>query len=246
MNQTRLEKGLYWERAWSLVEGCSPCSPGCDHCWAAAQAHMRQNQANPKIAAANSGLTAPNGKFNGQVRFRDDLLEAPLKVKKPTVWAVWTDLFHETIPGLAILEVFKIIQKCPQHTFLILTKRARRLRIEAEATLSFLLGFAWPLSNVWLGVTVCEQDEADKKIPLLLQIPAVKRFISVEPMLEPLDLSSAGLPDWVICGPETGPRARPRDPAWVQALARQCQAAGVPFFDKAKKPLRRELPWAIK
>jgi len=103
----------------------------------------------------------------------------------------------------------------------------------------------WPLPNVWLGVTAENQEMADKRIPILLQIPAAVRFVSVEPMLGPVDLDSylivgtdhpgsimrKGI-DWVICGGETGPDARPVHPDWVRNLRDQCQASGVPFFFK--------------
>lgn len=126
--------------------------------------------------------------------------------------------------------------------------------------------YLWPLPNVWLGVTVCNQAEADAKIPLLLQTPATVRFVSVEPCLGPVDLghlswniidstaeknaltgktwiqgncgeSSQTLQgnrlDWVICGGETGPGARPMHPDWVRSLRDQCQGARVPFFFKS-------------
>ncbi len=74
---------------------------------------------------------------------------------------------------------------------------------------------------------------ADERIPILLQIPAAKHFVSVEPMLEPVHLFlERNALDWVIAGPETGPRARPTSIDWVRDLQRQCAAAGVPFFDK--------------
>jgi protein gp37 len=115
-----------------------------------------------------------------------------------------------------------------------------------------------PLPNVWLGVTVCNQAEADEKVPLLLQVPAAVRFLSVEPMLGPVELREGewaeacsrlgwlhdsvafnrapdhrdrGL-DWLIAGGETGPGARPVHPDWIRSLREQCRAAGVPFFFK--------------
>lgn len=120
----------------------------------------------------------------------------------------------------------------------------------------------WPLNNVWLGVTTENQARADERIPVLLQIPADVRFVSVEPMLEPVNLSKwiycyvcanngehfnpvygkieecpvcdgdRPILDWVICGGETGPGARPMHPDWVRNLRDLCQAAGVPFFFK--------------
>lgn len=104
----------------------------------------------------------------------------------------------------------------------------------------------WPLPNLWLGVTVCNQEEAEEKLPILMQIPAAKRFVSVEPMLEevtiPLIMNS--LPAWVICGAETGPRARPMNLQWARNLRDQCQAERIPFFFKKagnKKPIPDDL-----
>ena len=109
----------------------------------------------------------------------------------------------------------------------------------------------WPLSNVWLGVTAENQTRADERIPVLLQIPAAKRFVSIEPMLGPVDLQLVNMPDgddlgvslynhgcaagidWVICGGETGPGSRPMNPDWVRSLRDQCQTAGTPFFFKS-------------
>lgn len=109
----------------------------------------------------------------------------------------------------------------------------------------------WPLPNVWLGVTAENQAQADKRIPILLKIPAAVRWVSCEPLLGPINLGRLvwfreGFDppwfqqqfyrrrriDWVVCGAETGPGARPCDPEWVRSLRDQCQAAGVPFFFK--------------
>ena len=111
--------------------------------------------------------------------------------------------------------------------------------------------YLWPLPNLWLGVTACNQAETDAKIPRLLETPAAKRFVSVEPMLGPVDFSRVTCPDnlgidtqiwplhgkggldWVICGGETGPGARPMHPDWVRSLRDQCAGAQVPFFFKS-------------
>ena len=234
--QALIDKGIYWDKAWSLVTGCSAVSVGCDHCWSAAMTDRFHR---------DLGLTA-GPHYNGRVIFREDRLGLPLKVKKPTVWSLWTDLFHEQVTDFQICDAFKIMSQCPQHTFLILTKRAERLRA-AIGLVSFTMGFAWPLQNVWLGVSV---ETASKlwRIEALGKVRAAHRFCSFEPLLTDITAGCDHLDvlDWAVCGPETGPQARPYNPDWINSLYDQCQAAGVPFFDKSPTPLAREIPWEAK
>lgn len=223
----------------------------------------------------------------GQFILKERELCKPIKVKNPSIIGVqfMGDLFHHDVPDSFIDSVFAIMALRPDHTFLILTKRATRMKQYCTGTSwqrlsksafdmghEYLLGnfnvnqaleaceqiFRLPLPNVWLGVTAENQEQADKRIPILLQIPAAVRFVSVEPMLGPVDLrnlkydgdildamageylstdgSEAYVPwnklDWVICGGESGPRARPMHPDWVRSLRDQCVGAGVPFFFK--------------
>jgi protein gp37 len=215
----RLAEGRWWDRAWSLVEGCTPCSPGCDHCW----------------------LRAMERRFRGpdpesQVGFRDDRLSLPGRARKPAAWAVWSDLFHPAVKDLEISAALHCAGHASRHILVVLTKRPERM-----ARWSRWFG-DWP-RNVWAGVTVCNQAEADEKIPLLLQVPAAVRFVSYEPALGPVDLRYAAFNGtdslesleglhWVIAGGESGPGARPAHPDWFRSVRDQCQAAGVPFLFK--------------
>ena len=165
-----------------------------------------------------------------------------------------SDLFGEWVTNEMIDRVFHIMALCPQHIFQVLTKRPERM----EQYFGRDNPVHFPLPNVWLGVSVENQATADERIPLLLQTPAAVRFISAEPLLAPVDLLKTEylalktsrlkypfpfLPDeyrtkllhllnWVICGGESGPGARPMHPDWARSLRDQCAAAGVPFFMK--------------
>jgi len=206
------------------------------------------------------------------VTLHPERLNEPLKWKTPRRVFVCSmgDLFHEDVHPYDIMRIFNVMEKAKQHTFLVLTKRPekmlefyKRLRpgnvIPGPYFSITGIGEGWAGSpprlpdNIWLGITAENQQRANERIPILLQIPAAVRFVSVEPMLGPVDLSlsdgvdlsmsvGTGLKpgksylinslDWVICGGETGPGARPMHPDWVRSLRDQCQAAGVPFFFK--------------
>jgi protein gp37 len=152
-----------------------------------------------------------------------------------------SDMFHERTETEWRDAAYRTIGACPQHTFILLTKRP-------EIAERDILGkYSCPrlFPNVWLGVTVENQARADERIPILLRIPAAVRFVSVEPMLGPVDLREY-LPnlDWVIAGPETGAGARQCNPAWIADIAAQCEQAGVAFHDKREGAhcIRREWP----
>jgi protein gp37 len=227
-----IAKGRYWDLPWSLVGGCTPCSPGCDHCWSASMDHRFGRD-------LNGCLTGDDGKFNGQIVTHPERLSIPLKRRKPTVWAVWNDLYHESVSESFRVNAYGTMVPSKQHTFLILTKRAS---VMAEF-LSPHTCFKEPaFENIYHGLTVCNQAEADAKIPIFLWVPG-KKFLSIEPMLGPIDLqysafngadsieSLEGI-NAVIVGGETGPGARPLHPDWVRSVRDQCAAAGVPFFFK--------------
>ena len=176
-----ISKGRYWDLPWSLISGCTPCSPGCDHCWSAARAHRFKREGEP---GHTSGiLTDEHGCFNGAIVCHPERLSIPTRRRKPTVYAVWNDLFHEDVDVNFIEDALAVMTNCPQHTFLVFTKRSERLsKLMTKGCLRISRTDTWPIKNLWLGITVCDQQEADKKIPVFLQVPGGK-FLSIEPLL---------------------------------------------------------------
>lgn len=204
----------WWDKSITLVDGCTPVSDGCDHCWAAGMAHRFQG-----------GLTTDEigGRFNGKIICREDRLERILKRKKPTRWVIWNDLFHPSVPVTFIDRIRYVIRDCPQHTFQILTKRPQRMW-------KYFYGYE-PLPNLWLGVTI-ESPNYWKRAKILQEIPAAIKFLSLEPLIANLgDLDLRGI-DWVIIGGESGPKARYCQNSWVVDIVNQCKAASVSVFVK--------------
>ena len=143
-----------------------------------------------------------------------------------------SDLFHENVPDHYIRRVFDVMEENQRHRFQVLTKRSRRMAEFAETS-------RIP-QNVWMGVSI-ENADYTSRIADLRRVRAVVRFLSLEPLLGPIPrLPLRGI-HWVIMGGESGPHARPMDPAWVRSLRDQCVAAGVPFFFKQWGGTRKHL-----
>ena len=224
-------------------EGCQKVGPGCDHCYA-----------ETRNARFGGGVAVNWGP--GAERRRT----SPANWHKPLAWnaahaeffaqhgrrqrvfcASLADVFDNAVETQWVADLWLLVAATPNLDWLILTKRIGnakgRLPRDFNAT-------DWP--NVWLGATIVNQEEADRDIQKLLAVPAAKRFLSMEPLLGPVDLSRwiepAGLDtdlglsnpgiDWVIVGGESGPGARPMHPDWARSLRDQCEAAGVPFLFK--------------
>jgi len=162
------------------------------------------------------------------IRLVPDKLCEPLKWPSPKIVFVnsMSDLFHEEIPTDYILRVFNVMKFTPWHTYQVLTKRPDRMK-------SLLKGegrFISTCKNIWWGVTV-ENMKCISRVDTLRDIPVDTRFLSLEPLLENLQLNLSGI-HWAIVGGESGPRARPIEKSWVENILRQCQKAHVPFFFK--------------
>jgi protein gp37 len=181
-----------------------------------------------------------NGHWYGSIVEVPERLREPLSWRKPQKIFVcsMSDLFHPGVSDEFIFGVFATMCVAKWHTFQILTKRPQRMLELISEYASY--GYKWPLPNVWLGVSVENQQAANERIPLLLQTPAAVRFVSAEPLLGPVQMSPQwmyndhgfGTLDWIICGGESGPGARPMHPDWARSLRGQCEAAGVPYFFK--------------
>lgn len=290
------------DSTWNPIVGCTIVSPGCTNCYAMRDAARIIRCSNGAGRPSHYEGTIQPSKagpvWTGKVaRAPDHILTQPLSWRRPRRIFVNSmgDLFHESVPDEWIDRVFAVMALAPQHTFQILTKRARRMREYLTAlTFARIIGASgglpaergtitacniWKrgivaLPNVWLGVTAEDQQRADERIPDLLMTPAALRWVSVEPMLGAIDLETAwngysalnsecwgecnwctsGHPplyncqrgrqsaaemakwrsglDWVVCGGESGPAARPMHPDWARSLRDQCKAAGVPFHFK--------------
>jgi len=191
------------------------------------------------MAKRLQAMGQPNYRDGFEVRTHDHMLELPFRWIKPRMVFVNSmgDLFHEKVSDAFILSVFEVMEKTPQHTYQLLTKRADRL-----VTVASIL--PWP-KNVWMGVTV-EDNEHLNRVERLREIPSTVRFLSIEPLLGPLpDLDLEGI-DWVIVGGESGPGARPMQRDWVISIRDACIRESIPFFFKQwggsrKKIAGREL-----
>lgn len=229
---------------WNPVTGCTKISAGCKHCYA------------ERFAERFRGVPGHPYEAGFDVMLKPERLSQPLKWRKPRRVFVnsMSDLFHKDVPWWFIDQVFATMAACPQHTFMVLTKRAGQMRMYCQAyqALANHAERIEVLPNLWLGVSVENQAAADERIPLLLSTPAAVRFVSAEPLLGPIDIAWAlhkfhsvtpTLLDWVIAGGESGPKSRPMDIAWARSLRDQCRASGVPFFMKQITERGRKLPF---
>lgn len=239
MDNSRIE---WTDATWNPVIGCAKVSPGCAYCYAERLA--------PRL-----------GKDFSQANLNPDRLTQPLQWTRPRRIFVnsLSDLFWDQVPEAFVDRMFAVMALAPQHTFQILTKRPDLMRAylatvglddrierqirglaggrigmkEITRAIGRLGSPLKPLPNVWLGTSAENQHWADIRLPILQATPAAVRFVSIEPMLGPIDLAQhlAGL-DWVIVGGESGPKARPIHPAWPREVRDQCEEAGVAFHFK--------------
>lgn len=253
MKKTKIE---WADVVWNPVTGCTKVSEGCRNCYAERLAKRFWGERKFADVQCHPDRLAETDHFGTN----------PKRVFVNSM----SDLFHPDVPMEFIGEAITEMISHPTHTFMVLTKRPQRM---LEVMRWYGLDLIKDGRNIWWGVSAENQEMADKRIPLLLQVPAAVRFVSCEPLLGPVDLThlyggisigenidlcvdalagkydaawagrktrtysrlaelNAGKLDWVICGGESGPHARPMHPDWVRSLRVQCLAAKVPFFFK--------------
>jgi protein gp37 len=208
------KSNIEWtEMTWNPVTGCTKVSPGCKHCYAETMAKRLVAMGSPRY---HNGFA---------VTLQEDLVDLPKRWRAPRKIFVnsMSDLFHKDVPLEYLRRIFRVMSECPQHQFQILTKRAERLAQVAP-------DLHWA-PNIWIGVSVETQKYAFRS-NLLRTVPARVRFLSVEPMLGPIDHLPLAEIHWVVVGGESGRGARPMKRDWVVSVFRQCRRAGVPFFFK--------------
>jgi protein gp37 len=240
--------------------GCTKVSPACDNCYAAVSTPARTLGINWGAGQPRKRTIAANWK---QPLLWDKQAKAE-GVRRKVFCASLADVFDNEVDPQWRADLFELILQTQNLDWLLLTKRignANAMIFEALQQVNYsVVGFhdmSIPL-NVWIGATICDQAEADRDIPKLLNVPAAKRFLSIEPLLGPIDLTQifgvttelnaltgvktyTAIPDckfktfgdaidWVIVGGETN--GRPMHPDWALSLRDQCAEAGVAFFFK--------------
>jgi len=234
------------DSVWNVVTGCTPAGPGCKNCWA-------KNFA-PRLAGR---FGYPEKPHQFDVTLHLNKIGESKKWKKPRkIFACsMGDLFHAKVPDWFLYRVFDAMIETPRHTYQVLTKRIERVgqfwkQYSAYRVYDHKVRGAgrkrdqvleWP-EHIWIGTSTENQAMADKRIPILLSIPAAIHFVSVEPMLEEIDIAQAQYDcgyfgdrfdiDWIVCGCESGPGRRPFDIEWARALKSQCIESKTPFFFK--------------
>jgi protein gp37 len=212
---------IEWTDAtWNPVRGCTKVSPGCKHCYA------------ERFSERFRGVPGHPFEQGFDLRLLPEALGLPLQWKKAKRIFVnsMSDLFHESVPDSFIEDVIQAMSETPRHTYQTLTKRADRMA-------AFARQHCLP-ANVWLGVSV-ETCDYYGRIRALTSTDAAVRFLSLEPLLGPMENLPLANVDWVIVGGESGPGSRPMQHRWVLDIRDQCVASGVPFFFKQWGGVRR-------
>lgn len=230
--------------------GCQKVSEACKFCYAEQETPVRVHRGRGVELWGPSAARLRTSADNWGKPMQWNKKAAKEGVRRRVFCASLADVFedHPAIEPGWRADLGQVIQNTPHLDWLLLTKRPENVyRMLPDFWINFYEPYGMP-KNVWIGTTVENQEQADKRIPELLKIPAPVRFLSCEPLLGPVDISrylrcescldpsvcwcADPLVNWVICGGESGPNARPMHPDWARSLRDQCQRAGVPFLFK--------------
>lgn len=226
----RRRTGIDWtEATWNPLQGCTRASAGCDNCYAAEFMATRRRAVYPGLAKEVTVDGRKTYAFCGKIVLLPDRLCVPLEDRASKRYFVnsMSDLFHRDVPDEFIEAVFEVMEKAHWHEFQVLTKRPERM---AEFTQARYKDTA-PPSNVWLGTSTENQETYDERRQHLSKTKAAIRWLSVEPMLGPIEFGSMDGIDWVVVGGESGSNRR-MEKVWVTSIRDQCAQAKVPFFFK--------------
>lgn len=229
LHPSRLAKGVWWNRALGINKGCTKESRGCLYCWSETESHMRGANPLPWAQKRWGGVTDMNGHWNGKVVPLPERLNKVRAPHKPTVWALWNDLFHEKMTDNFILQVFGVMQENKPDTFVVLTKRPQRMGDWLNGDVPVTL------PNVILCISAEDQERLEERAPDLIAIHALgwKTGLHLAPMLGPIELKEAHRwLNWVVVEGESGKNARYMNPDWARVVRDQCLEAGVPFWMK--------------
>jgi len=210
--------------AWNPITGCTPVDEGCRNCWA--QKYLERFGQLKEIYLHKERITQPLG----------------WKKSRTVAVCFMGDLFHEDIKfndRMFLCQILEMIEKTPQHRYLLLTKRIERMK----EFINFCFQETSKTDNIWLGVTVTNQKTADERIPILLSIPAVHHWVSYEPALDFVDFSpflyySDNIENrtqkisLIVMGAESGHGARPMNIEWARSVRDQCIEVAIPFYYK--------------
>ena len=222
----------YVDETWNLGCGCTKIAPGCLHCWAEELHTMRH-----KAFLAGKHVPPQYAKPFSEVQFLPKRLDQPLHWRKPRDIFVcsMSDLFHPKVSDRIIRAAFETMWAADQHRYFIFTKRVERAN-------HFLEQYDPLTENIWLMLSISTQKEADEKIPILRQTNIAHRGLSIEPMLEAIDLRytlslshralGKACLDWVIVGCESGAKRRPCSIEAIRGVVRQCKEADVSVWVK--------------
>lgn len=218
-----MSKIAWTDITWNPVTGCTPISAGCQNCYAKPRAD--------RLSQIDSTAYKYRNKFDVTCHREELRRHFPGKGKKIFVCSM-SDLFHEDVPWWFVDDIFDVIKANKHHTFQILTKRPKRMYDYFDST-NCRSSDGAPFENVWLGITAENQEMLHKRLPLLCAIPCPVKFVSLEPMLEKIVFGNwIALVDQVICGGETGAKARILNPDWVISVLNECIEVGTAFFFK--------------